>query len=176
NDWSNISNVVKDIIEIRLPVNYAYLITDKARMSEIMGISVPLAEVSKLPERVIRYLIAGCWSYIEAIAEVRSLLHGNRLSFFKNDENWITDIYDIRESIYDGGKDDDNGLCYEDYLMILMSTRMDLVYYRMLDLMELNARQSDESFRGVNAATALVADIAVTYKNYDCSCEIKTGY
>ncbi len=150
-DYKNLKGVVNRIIAIRLPVNYGYLIKDKSKMSEIRSISIPLSFIVLIPEPVLTYLIAGCWSYVEAIVDVRCLLEGKSMEFTKNKDNWITDLNDFESSVNYDGKESEKGLNYHDYMIILVSTNMDKTYYRMLDIMELNTKQFYPNFKMENA-------------------------
>ncbi len=167
-DYKNLKGVVNRIIAIRLPVNYAYLVKDKSKMSEIRNISIPLSFLVLIPEPVLTYLIAGCWSYVEAIADVRCLLEGKTMEFTKNKDNWITDLNNFEDSVNYEGKESDKGLGYHDYMMILLSTNMDKVYFRMLDIMELNTRQYYPNFKMKNAVVGLQVNAVITneYGNF----------
>lgn len=175
-DKKNITKTVNEIISIRLPVNFAYLIKDVSKTARIKAISIPAALVSPLPEKLIRYLIAGCWAYVESVADVRGLLAGKKLAFFKNAENWITDLSNLGESIYKEQKQDGHGLSYEDYITILLALNLDKTCMRMLDLMELNAQTVDEKFQMESSVTGFGADFIVSYKGYDCSIGLVNGY
>lgn len=162
-DKENLETVVRRLLLVRLPVNYSYLISDAAKMSQIRAISVPLSFIVVIPEPILTYLIAGCWSYVEAMADVHGLLEGKRIPFVKDSTSWITDLNDLENSVSDECTEDERGLCYEDYLMILMALNMDKVYYRMLDIMELNVRQQQSQFQIENAAVHISVDFDVSY-------------
>lgn len=175
-DSRNISRTVNELISLRLPVNFCYLISDGKRMSQVKTASISAALLSPIAEPVIRYLIAGCWAYIESVVEVRHLLAGERLPFLKNSANWITDITNLDETVYGDAVEDENGLCYEDYITILLAVNINKTCLRMLDLMELNARQEDKNFQIEGCVTEFSADFLVDYKDYDCSIGVAAGY
>ncbi len=177
-DYDNLENVVNKIILLRLPMNFSYLITDQSKMSKIKAISAPIAMATLMPwsEPVIRYLLAGCWSYGEAMAEVRNLLSGISLPFVKDADSWITDINNLGESIFTKVPDRDGGLGYKDYLFIILAMNMDKTYIRMLDLMELNAGQENESFQIEQGAVGISVDMKIAYKNQVTSINIRDGY
>jgi len=175
-DAANLNSVVKDILLMRLPINYAYLISDASKMTQIRAISVPLSFVTFIPEPILTYLIAGCWSYVEAMVDVRMLLEGKNVEFAKTKNNWVTDLNNFEESVLDEYSESDKGLCYEDYLMILMAMDMEKTYYRMLDLMELNAKQYDSDFEMENAAVKFAVDITVNYKEQTFKIKEIGGY
>jgi hypothetical protein len=157
-------------------MDMAYLVTDTGKMATIKTLSVPIAAVTPfITEPVIRYLIAAGWSYVEAMAETRNLLAGNKIDFVKKSDGWITDLKNIGESI-EGSQNSKSGLDYKDYLMLLMAMEGDSVYYRMLDVMDVNARQENENFRMSNGAIGLEADFSVSYLNQDISVHQSTSF
>jgi hypothetical protein len=175
-DYENLETVCKKILALRMPINMAYLLTDTEKIATIKTISVPIAAATPLvTEPVIRYLIAAGWSYVEAMAETRNLLAGNKLDFVKKKENWITDLGDIGGSI-EKSQNTDNGISYKEYLMLLMAMEGDDIYYRMLDVMDVNARQADSNFRMLNGASGLSADFNISYLNGDVSMHQSSSY
>lgn len=175
-DADNLEKVIKNIIAIRLPVNFAFLCSCSNKMNLIRGISAPLSIETLIPEPVLRYLIAGCWSYIEGVMDARFLLHGKRLAFTKNDENWFSDLNCLEALDFENAEDAPSGLYYEDYLMILMSLKHEKLYARMLDLMELNARQKDGAFRMESSVVSISVDMEISYQGFDASTNISMGY
>jgi hypothetical protein len=174
-DYDNLDAVCRKIIAIRFPVDMAYLVSDTEKMNVIKTLSAPLAlALPFVTEPVVRYLIAGGWAYVEAMAETRNLLAGNRLEFAKSKENWITDLSDIGGSV-EKTQNSDRGLGYKDYLMILLAME-DNIYYRMLDVMDINARQENSGFRMSNAAVGLAADFDISYGGTDVSVHQASSY
>ena len=77
--------------------------------------------------------------------------------------------------------DEEKGLGYKEYLMILMSLQGDKIYYRMLDLMQLNVTQpdiegGDPNFRMSNAITAFGINSDVGYKSKVFNIHEEIGY
>lgn len=162
-DAANIKSVVNRIIAIRLPVNYSFLMSDNVKSSELSALATSLMAVTGIPAPVLKRLLAGAWAYVEAVAEIRNLMSGSKLAFKKTGSNWITDLDNLGESMYSTCKEDDKGLSYKDYLLILLAMDMDRGYCRMLDLIQLNTRETEADFCIKNAAVAVGVDISVTY-------------
>lgn len=175
-DEANLKGVVNRIIGLRFPVNYAYLVTDAGKMGEVSKISVPLAITTGVPEPILKYLMAGCWAYVEAISDTRCLLHGERIGFLKDDKSWKTDLNNLEDSVNSMGKESDTGMCYKDYLLILMAMDMEDGYYRMLDIIELNTRQHYKDFRISNAAVGFWMDAQINYQGKDYYYSESMGY
>ena len=175
-DETNLKHTVNKIIAIRFPINYSYLLTDTPKMSKVKSIAFSLSLVTAIPEPVLKYLIAGCWSYIEAVSDVRILLNGKKQPFEKNRENWKTDIDNLTESFVKEDENEGEGMGYEDYLLILMAINMDDAYIRMLDLIQLNTRQFYPEFRMENAAVGLTVDASIECEDSIFNYSISGGY
>lgn len=162
-DIENVKGAVNRIIAVRLPVNYTFLMSDPSKSSELTSLSTSLMVTTGIPEPILKRLLAGAWAYVEAVAEMKNLMAGHKLDFNKNTENWITDLNRLGDSIYDVCESDDDGLGYKDYLLILMALDMNKVYYRMLDIMQLNAREEHSDFSIMNSVVSLSLDLRVSH-------------
>lgn len=174
-DAENLESTIDRIVLIRFPINYSYLIGDTVKMARVKQIATAISIATMIPEPAVETLIAGCWSYVEAMAEARVLLQGKKLPFTKSKESWITDIDKLGESVCEG-KGSDSGMSYQDYLMILLSMDTDKTYYRMLDLMNINARSVDGDFDIANGAVALTAEFIISYDSRKYYIKESGGY
>lgn len=175
-DMTNLKSVVNKIIGIRFPVNFGYLVSDALKMAEVKKLSWPIALATFVPEPVVRYLIAGCWAYVESIFDVRCLLDGQRMDFFKTKATWKTDLNDLENSHNLEGTESDTGLAYKDYLLILLALDMNGGYYRMLDIIELNTKQHYPDFDMNYAAVAFATDAHISYAGKDYYYREAMGY
>lgn len=175
-DKANLKGVVNRMLGIRFPVNYGYLLSDGTKMMEVKKLSWPIALATLVPEPVVRYLLAGCWAYVESIFDVRCLLEGQRMDFFKSQSTWKTDLNDLESSTNLEGTESDKGLCYKDYLTILLAMDMRSGYYRMLDVIELNTRQYYKDFDMNNASVGFSVDAHITYQGKDYYYSEAMGY
>lgn len=162
-DYDNLENVVHRIMAIRFPANFISLLGDSEKMALIDPVAEALFVATGVPAPVYKYLIAGCWSYVESVADVRNLLKGKRVPFMKNSDSWITDLSALETSIYNDTEDTGEGLSYEDYLMILLAVNSDDMYVRMLDLMQINARQEQDDFMISNGAVGVTVTLTGRY-------------
>ena len=160
-DRLNLKGVVNRIIAMRMPVNYMFLLSDAKKRSLIIELAAAVSAFTFVPLPIMEHLIAGCWAYAESVAEVRHLLNGDKMPFAKTNANWITDLNNLSETIYNGGTSDDKGLSYKDYLLILLAMNNNKMIDRMLDLMQLNARQENEKFSMSHAAVGLEVNVEI---------------
>lgn len=150
NDYDNLEAVVNEMIWLRMPINYAYLLTDTEKKSEALTMAAAICTAtgtSGLIE-VVKYLLLGCWAYGETLYEMKSLLAGEKIAYIKTKDNWNTEL----KKLFSPGKTKQsvNGLDYEEYLMLLLAGRsgdkLNTAYARMLDMMELNLQKEDPDF------------------------------
>lgn len=175
-DYKNLDGVVAKIVALRLPVNYAYLMSDASKISQIKKVSMPLSLLTCVPEIVVRHLVAGCWAYVESLCEVKNLLEGKKIPFKKSDSTWMTDLFDFENSMDLAMEEVEEGLSYDSYLIILLALEGEDIYLRMLDLMQLNASSNSGEIYMKNCAVELSVDIGVSYEGEDINFNITTGY
>lgn len=149
NDYDNVEAVVNDITWMRMPVNYAYLLTDNAKKSEALTVAAAICTATGTPEfmEIVKYLLLGCWAYGESLHEVRLILAGQKIPYVKNSETWYTDLKSLAANGTVG--EVKKGMNYESFLLILLTKEAgkDIVYARMLDVMEKNLQVAMPSFR-----------------------------
>lgn len=170
NDYDNLQAVVDELTWLRMPINYAYLLTDTEKKSEALTMAAAICTTAGTPAliEVVKYLLLGCWAYGETLSEMKTLLAGEEIAYLKTKENWNTDL----KSLVSSGTANqvENGLSYEEYLMILLATKsgksLNACYARMLDMMELNLQKEDPDFHMADCVGAMTAQgkISVNHK------------
>jgi hypothetical protein len=110
------------------------------------------------------------------------LTNGHKVKFFKGGETWRSSFesLDNLDSFADDN-DGEEGLDYKQYLMILLAFHGDSIYYRMLDLMQLNVNvpgteHYDPTFRMENAVTAFGVNADISYEGTQFSLHEEAGY
>lgn len=158
NDYDNLKGVVNRIILHRLPVNFAYLMTDSAKVASVEPIAATLALLPGVTYPAAKYLLLGCWAYAETIVDVKCLLAGNDIKFIKSGDTWMTDIKnlsamtELSATNYEGA----DAVGYKGYLAILLAENTGDMYYRMADLIQLNLSEYDENFMMKNMAYKII--------------------
>lgn len=159
NDYDNLQAVVDELAWLRMPINYAYLLTDTEKKSEALTMAATICTATGTPAliEVVKYLLLGCWAYGETLSEMKTLLAGEEIAYFKTKENWNTDLKNLAAS--GTTKKVENGIGYEEYLMILLAgktgKKLDACYARMLDIMELNLQKEDPDLHFANLVGAM---------------------
>lgn len=150
-DYKNVENVVEKLAFTRAILNFLYLITDKEKSdtayacaAAIIGFTCvePLVSLTKT-------IILMVWAYEEALVDVRGLLEGKYVPFFKSDKDFkisFGDLFLVSKALI---KEKSEGLSekkehldllnYEDYMrMLLYCTKQKDKTLRSLDLIQEN--------------------------------------
>ena len=183
-DVQNYKAVIDQIMVIRTGCNFAYILTDADKMARLSALATALTWYFPPSQPVVKYLLAGAWSYIEAVADAYRLVRGKKVPYLKTKDNWVTDLdglYRLEEVTDSPAQDEDeSGLDYEDYLLILLACRMGEAYFRMLDIMQLNVNQNAESDTGKfymkDAITAFGMKAEVEYEGHAIVVQEELGY
>ena len=75
-DYENVEAVIEELTWWRMPMNYAYLLTDTGKKAEALTIATAISIVTGTEPfvEVIKYLLLGCWAYGESLQEMKDLL------------------------------------------------------------------------------------------------------
>ena len=147
-DIANLEAVCNRILLIREGMNYAYILTDSEKVSECAALAAALVGVTMIPGLVeaVKQVLLLTWAYAESLCDVRALLSGESVTFYKSSSTWklslsnALDIDDVTDLDNDG---DEGGLDYEDYLGILLTAAgRNNKMIRSLDLIEGVIRES----------------------------------
>ena len=180
-DGENYKQVVDQILLVRFGFNTAYILTDMTKMARCEALAASICVGVPVMEPVVKFLLAGCWAYIESVADVYRLVRNHKVPYLKTAETWMTDFNSLAnlESVADGSTDDEQGLGYKEYIMILMALKGKVKYYRMLDLMQLNANKNSESSYQIkieNCITAFGIDAEIGYDGRTFELHEEAGY
>jgi len=158
-DYDNMEAVASEMTWLRMPVNYAYLLTDVEKKSQalIMATSICVATGTEPLIEIVKYLLVGCWGYGESLQEMRILLDGGKIPYVKTGMSWYTDLESL--SAVNQVENQESGLSYEDFLMLLVAKRggvsLDKEYARVLDVVDMNLRKNDSNFHIADCVGAL---------------------
>lgn len=163
-DYANLSSVVNRIILHRFPVVYAYIVTDKSKISAVCPMAAVLSIVCRVSYSTMKYLLLGCWAYGETLADIRVLLSGKKISFVKKKSTWLTDISDIGKLCVDNvpSYEGTDGVDYNSYLALLLAECSDKLYGRIASVIQFNIRQNDEQFQMDNMIYSFSLDITIS--------------
>lgn len=152
-DEANLMHVVNRLLMIREGLNMIHLLSDTQKREEARNLAMTITGVFGLSPLVLltTFFVLSVWALGEALMDVRGLLGGKRVAIFKTAEDWTLTIEELlrigREGfVMTGGGE--RGLTYLSWLKILLFLT-DIVSqeYRMMDMIQMNIRRKQDSFR-----------------------------
>lgn len=191
-DYENVKSVIQRIIALRFPVNFVCIMKDAAKIAEARSLSTAIVGASGNPAVVelVSYLLLACQCYGEAIVDVRRLLQGERVEFWKDSQNWKLSLHNFADIVAPDTnkgenaqlKEDGEGFSYEDYLkiLLLLQSQPEQKYERMLHVMSVTGRQNQSSFSLSNMVFAFQTDavirLAPVFANVFLGADGEQGY
>lgn len=169
-DEENVNKFRDNFMTIRMALNLAFLESDSAKRAEIKafvesfnaaidaatgGTGTAVTELAKPLEEA---AVKAAWAYIESNNDWNRLKKGKKVPITKTAGTWATDLDSIgdtvKEMITSGKRDnepderaeihnpeDEEGLCYDDYLKIFLHfLSEDIRYARMEDIIQINLK------------------------------------
>ncbi len=142
-DIGNLEAVCGRLLALREGLNYGYLLSDGGKQAECQALAALLVGATLIPglvEAVAQVLLLG-WAFAESVLDVRLLLGGKRVAFWKGADTWklsLTDALELGNSLeaYDE-REDSLGIRYRDYLgMLLALITRETKAMRGLDVVE----------------------------------------
>lgn len=147
-DKENLEKVCREILYLRMAVNYMYLLSDGTRQAEAEALALSLCTLLTVPgiTEVVKQAILLAWAYGESIVDVRVLLKGKRVPLIKTTESWQLQLANLvklgTEDEVVNEKDSPGGLSYENYLTgMLLLENTEALCMRSLDLIEGNLKK-----------------------------------
>lgn len=149
NDRSNLTETVEQMVGVRNIVTLAYLITDKAKMTELSAIATSATTAIGLPflEPVIKGILTEAWALAEAVNDIKIIMAGKRIALIKNNKNWNTGLKNLLSTKIKGS-DKKSSINYQQFCyLLMMKESMNTMAFRMLDLIQINIRKNyNQSF------------------------------
>lgn len=173
-DKENLKSVVHKLLLIRTPVNYACLQGDSTKKAEVnvLAASIALATGAVGTESIIAESLLWAWSYVESMADVKSLLSGYALSPTKKVEQWqlgLLSILTFGNSNFNINENTE-GMDYKDFLRILLYLEsIETLTLRTMDMVELGVR-------GMEGLGGFQLDYCISRMKMEVKAQVATGY
>lgn len=154
-DYANAKAVINRLVALRFPLNYIYVVKQPEHVAYAQSLAVELVGASLNPAavEVVAYLLLACESYVEAILDVRVLVHGGRIPLKKTKESWKISFAGIASMLLEKDGEvqqtgPEDGLDYGEYLGLLLAAMPDKEqkYRRMLCIMDYEGRKQNAGF------------------------------
>lgn len=152
-DEENLSSAVHRLLAIREGLNLVHILSDTAKRAEARNLALAVTGVAAVTPLVLvtAFFIMSVWALGEAMMDIRGLLAGKKVPVLKKAEDWNLSLDGLlamgsnREVDTGGGQ---RGLDYLSWLKILLFLdRIVQQEYRMMDVIQMNLRLEQNSFR-----------------------------
>ncbi|RGY97356.1 DUF5702 domain-containing protein [Clostridium sp. AM58-1XD] len=161
-DRSNLTGAVREIFLIREGLNLLHILSDGAKREEAMNLAAALVGASGLAPLVllVAFLIMNLWAAAEAISDLKILMSGGKMPLWKSSEDWRLGLEGMMEAgrtgTFGNSEGSERGQDYTGYLKVLLyiEERVTL-YYRIMDVIQLNIRAEQPDFSIGNCAYAV---------------------
>lgn len=151
-DQENLKLVADKMLLLRFVMNYSFASSDTEINNTAGAMADVLSGVFGLPaaREAVRVLLISAISYGESLLEVHTLFAGGEIAAVKDAGTWnlyfhnAAELLKNREKVKTGK----NNVDYKDYLRLLLAIQIkpEKVYYRMMDVMQVNLRLEQPEF------------------------------
>lgn len=123
-DKENLLAVITKLLMTRMGLNIVFLLANHSYYEEAELLADALVGWTGIIALVtaVKLLLIAVWAFAESVLDVRALLAGKKVAFFKNAEVWTTGISDCVAQVAAGemAKESSSGPGYEMYLRIFL--------------------------------------------------------
>lgn len=182
NDTDNLREVVNKIFAIREAANVSYLFSDQKKYVVAEGLGSALATAMTIPEasELLTYILLFGWAFVESIYDVTCIMSGERIPLMKTSDTWHYDLTNALKMSSIKKNSETQGLCYEDYLRVLLSLQPeDTLTMRALNMIEADIRNTfgNELFRIDGCLDGVGAKIKIkSAYGYECEVNREKSY
>ena len=152
-DRENLSDAVHRLLAIREGMNLVHILTDPQKRAEARGLAMTITGVGALTPllMITTFFVMSVWALGESLMDVRGLLAGKKIPLLKVKTDWQLELEQLlsmgKEHVVGTGECD-TGLSYLSWLKILLfMSNIVLQEFRMMDLIQMNLRRGQDSFR-----------------------------
>lgn len=151
-DTANLATVASRLLLVRGAMNLVYLMQHQRNQEslQVMAAAICTALGGWIPQGLMVVLLMVLWAMAEAVCDVRALLAGKTVAFWKEESSWklaFEHLWTILEEDSLAGLHDSKGMSYEGYLrLFLLWVPVEEACYRTMEVAEENLRQERPSF------------------------------
>lgn len=99
-DRENLRNTVNQIVKVRQAMNLLYLLRDAEKKNEARALAVLISGAAGIAPltQVVTFFILTVWAFAESVEDVKILLKGGRVPFFKSKQDWSLSLDQMMKS------------------------------------------------------------------------------
>ena len=160
-DRENLKRTVNELLAVREAMNLAALYGDSEKRAEAEALALAITGLAGIAPitAAATFFIMTVWAFAESVADVKMLLAGGKIPFFKQPGEWKISLSALTEkgaSIFlEKGTDyllgngtDDRGLDYQDWLKLFFLIQgKSRLCYRMMDMIQNRISEKAPGFR-----------------------------
>lgn len=169
-DKANLKGTINRILAIREAANFAYILSNPAKMQEVTALATAIGGATLNPAAILAIesgLIA-TWAYCESILDLRALLQGDKVPIMKSDTTWTSGLSGITTLLSGNAKaiSSETGISYQNYLgFLIISSSTEKIAYRTMDMFEktINAIEGYEDVKMDNMFCKIGINIDYKY-------------
>jgi hypothetical protein len=159
-DDDNLLASILKLQTLRTQLNLAYLYTDTEKRTEAHALAVSATAMIPVPfiAEFTQLSILSAWAYAEGIADIRTLLKGEKIPIFKSKATWTLELSNLLVLDQSSrAKSAPSGLNYSQYLFLLLYPEINATtIYRTMDLIQLDIEKTaDKSFKMAQCITGM---------------------
>ena len=151
-DPANLAAVAQRLLLLRGALNLTYLLQNSSSQEALhlaaAGLSAALG--GWIPSGLMTVLLMVVWAMAEAVCDVRALLAGRQIPFWKDAASWKLAFEHLWTLLDDGfvtGMDRADGMNYQEYLRLLLYlVPTEEMCYRLMEVAEENLRAERKTF------------------------------
>lgn len=150
-DPENLTSVLFKLMGLRLPMNLISIVSHSGLKNQVDATANLLVGWLGIPGLVVLVssMLMIAWAAGESILDVRGLLHGQLVPFFKNASNMTSSLADCAALVTGGARarEGTGGIGYDMYLRFFLYQTIEHAVERTMKMMEMNLRLQDSDFR-----------------------------
>ena len=167
-DRENLKDAVNRVLTLRGAMNLLFLLNSPDKKADADALAAAVSAGIVPAQMALSFFILTLWAFGEAVLDVKTLLAGGKIPFWKTERTWKTSLSGLLDQSFlrETGESSGDGRTYTEYLSCLMflmdrKTRN----FRMMDLIQWNIRTKQADFSVMNCAYQIELETEVLQKH-----------
>ena len=167
-DRENLKDAVNQVLTLRGAMNLLFLLNSPDKKAEADALAAAVSVGIVPAQMALSFFILTLWAFGEAVLDVKTLLAGGKIPFWKTEGTWKTCLSGLLDQSFlkETGESSGDGRTYTEYLSCLIflmdrKTRN----FRMMDLIQWNIRTEQADFSAANCAYQIEIEAEVLQKH-----------
>lgn len=167
-DRDNLKGTVERLVMLRGAMNLLMLLNSPEKRAEADILAAAVSFGFAPAQMVVSFFILTLWAAGEGILDVKELLAGGGVPFWKTEADWKTSLDGLLSLgfLEEEGSGETKGQTYEDYLRILLALKKrEERNFRMMDLIQWNVQTKQRDFSAEACAYQIEMETTVKQKH-----------